>query len=141
QWSRLRFSAYTLKKTENSTGVSVKASEPTRSLERIREPSLFPWRSMYSFTKARTSMKPSVTVRIKIKVETPQMTTVSRKSVGPYVPKSKDPCQMTSANNSRKQRPAMAVATARRISTPILTEQEQGAERRFQNPTVWVLTL
>ena len=66
------FSTPMLKKTKNTTGVIVKASAPRTSLVRMRDPSRLRRRSMYSLTKFRTSMKPSVTVRIKMSVETAQ---------------------------------------------------------------------
>ena len=61
-----------LKNTRKTTGVIVSASAPSTSFVRIREPSRLRRWSTYSLTKFRTSMKPSVTVRIKMRVETAQ---------------------------------------------------------------------
>ena len=64
----------------------------------MREPSRWLWRSMYSFTPVRNSMKPRVTVRRKISVETAQKTNVCEVFAGPYSPKLKETCHTTSVN-------------------------------------------
>ncbi len=70
--SRFRFSTETLHSTRKKIGNTLSASAPPISLDLMCEPGRLVCRSMYSFTTVRNSMKPSVTVRMKISVETAQ---------------------------------------------------------------------
>ena len=79
-----------------NTGMKLNASAPITSLVLMREPSRLLRRSMYNLTPSRTSMKPSVTISRKIRVETAQKMNVCFGSMGPRLPKLKDPCQITS---------------------------------------------
>ena len=65
----------------------------------MREPSRPLRRSIYNFTTVRTSMKPSVTMSTKIRLEMAQKMKVCWGSAGPYLPKLKEPCQTTSATD------------------------------------------
>ena len=85
------------------------ARAPRTSLVWMREPSRPLRRSMYSFTMVRTSMKPSVTISTKIRLEMAQKMKVCCGSAGPYLPKLKEPCQTTSATRNRQQDDAAAV--------------------------------
>ena len=70
--SRFRFNTETLHSTRKKTGSTLSAMAPPISLDLMCEPGRLLWRSMYSFTPVRNSMKPSPTVRMKISVETAQ---------------------------------------------------------------------
>ena len=70
--SRFRFSTETLHITRKMIGSTLSASAPPISFDLMCEPGRLLCRSMYSFTTVRKSMNPSVTVRMKINVETAQ---------------------------------------------------------------------
>src|SRR6476659_2856482 len=101
------FNTPMLKKTRKTTGVNVKASAPNTSLVLIREPSRLRRWSTYSLTKFLTSMKPSVTVKIKMSVETAQTVYVCSGLDGPNSPKLNELCHTTSATNTASSRVAL----------------------------------
>ena len=74
--SRLRFRITHPNRNRNTTGNRLRASAPNTSLDLMREPSRPLCRSRYSFTAVRTSRTSSVTVRMKMSVETAQNTNV-----------------------------------------------------------------
>ena len=95
--SRFLFSTVMLKTTRNTTGVNVRTRAPATSLVRIRDPSRLLCRSTYSFTKFRASMKPSMTVRMKMSVDKAQKASVCSGLEGPKSPKWNDVCHTSSA--------------------------------------------
>lgn len=63
--------------------MKLRASAPNTSLVLMRDPSRLLCRSTYSLTPVRTRMKPSVTMRMKMRVETAQNRKVCCGSAGP----------------------------------------------------------
>ncbi len=69
---------------------------PATSLYLMWVPGRLLWRSMYSLTKVRNRMKPSVMVRMKMSVDSAQNRKVCWRPEGAKGPSVKEPCHTTS---------------------------------------------